>query len=582
MSEQNQQRGEELFDALSKNKKQRRRRLIRNVVLVIALVAVAGVIAVTMLRRNVERRFADAEAEVQMHTVAPGTLHTTVSGSGVLAEVDLEQISVPTGVEITEVLVEAGDTVKQGQLLASVDMATVMTTLSDLQDQLDDLDDDINAAKGETVNATITAGLTGRVKRIFAQPEMDVSACMAEHGALAVLSLDGLMAVDLETEVLTKGDTVTVIRSDGITTLFGTVESAAGGKATVTLSDNGPRFDEEVTLSLADGTEVGKGNLYIHNPLAVTGYAGTIRSVNVKENAYVNAWSGLFSLKNTSFSANYDTLLRDRAELEEDLLSLLTIYRDGALLSPMDGAISTVQFDSEDTETADTSAASANSAYAAYYGMSADTTASAAPAATEEVEGTAVLKLYPDRSMSITIAIDETDIMALKEGQEAQVEVSSVGDEPFPGTVTKISKVADTSSGVTQYSAEVTLDKQSGMLTGMTASVDVKIQGVENALLIPVDALHRTSTVQYVYTTYDPELQQYGGMVEVTTGMQNDEYVEILSGLEAGDTIYYTEAPQNIFAAFAAMGGGMMGGGRGDYVQMGPMGGGVPGGMGGR
>ncbi len=582
MSEQNQQRGEELFDVLSKHKKQRRRRLIRNVVLVIALVAVAGVIAVVMLRRNVERRFADAEAEVQMHTVAPGTLHTTVSGSGVLAEVDLEQISVPTGVEITEVLVEAGDTVKKGDLLASVDMATVMTTLSDLQDQLDDLDDDINAAKGETVNATITAGLTGRVKRIFAQPEMDVSACMAEHGALAVLSLDGLMAVDLETQALSKGDTVTVTRSDGVTTLSGTVESAAGGRAIVTLSDNGPQFDEEVTLSLADGTEVGRGKLYIHNPLAVTGYAGTIRSVNTKENACVNAWSGLFSLKNTSFSANYDTLLRDRAELEADLLSLLTIYRDGALLAPMDGAISSVQFDSEESSETASAASASSASYAAYYGMSASATASSASAA-EEVDGTAVLKLYPALSMSITIAIDETDIMALKEGQEAQVEVSSISEELFTGTVTKISKVADTSSGVTQYSAEVTLDKAPGMLTGMTASVDVKIQGVENALLIPVDALHQTSTLQYVYTAYDAETQQYGGMVEVTTGMQSDEYVEILSGLNAGDVVYYTEAPQNIFAAFAAMGGGMMGSSRGDYVQFGPGNmGGQGGGMGGR
>ena len=38
-------------------------------------------------------------------------------------------------------------------------------------------------------------------------------------------------------------------------------------------------------------------------------------------------------------------------------------------------------------------------------------------------------------------------------------------------------------------------------------------------------------------------------------GMQNDEYAEILSGLEAGDTVYYTEQ-ENIFAFFASMMGG--------------------------
>ena len=225
------QRGEELFETLSKNKKMRRRKLIRNVVIAIVVIAVILVVAVVMLRRNVERRFAAAAAEVQAYTVTTGTINTTVSGSGVLTEVDLEQIAVPEGVEVNEVEVEAGDTVKKGDLLATVDMATVMTALSDLQEKMDELDDDINAAKGETVNSTITAGLTGRVKIIYGEKGMDVSACMAEHGALAVLSLDGYMAADLETDQLSKGDTVTVIRADG-KTLSGKVESAAGGKAT--------------------------------------------------------------------------------------------------------------------------------------------------------------------------------------------------------------------------------------------------------------------------------------------------------------------------------------------------------------
>lgn len=565
------QRGEELFETLSKNKKMRRRKLIRNVVIAIVVIAVILVVAVVMLRRNVERRFAAAAAEVQAYTVTTGTINTTVSGSGVLTEVDLEQIAVPEGVEVNEVEVEVGDVVRKGDLLATVDMATVMTALSDLQEKMDELDDDINAAKGETVNSTITAGLTGRVKIIYGEKGMDVSSCMAEHGALAVLSLDGYMAADLETDQLSKGDTVTVIRADG-KTLPGKVESAVGGKATVLVSDNGPRYDEEITVTLEDGTEVGKGKLYIHNPVAVTGYAGTINSVSARENASVSAWSGLFSLKDTSFSANYDTLLRERSDMEETLMELLTLYRDGALLAPMDGIISSIQFEEEESTSSTSSAAasaSVSSAYASY--LATATTASAPAAQTEEVEGTAVLKLYPDISMSVTISIDETDILALKEGQKAEVEVSSVSEELFAGTVTEISKVADTSTGVTQYSAEVTLDKAPGMLAGMTASVDVSIEGVENALIIPVDALHQTSATHYVYTAYDEETKQYGGMVEVTTGMQNDNDVEILSGLNQGDVVYYTEQ-ENFFAMI----GNMMGMG-----NMGNMGG-RPGNMGGQ
>lgn len=548
MSEQN-QRSEELFNTLSKNKKMRKRKLIRNVVIIIAVIAVILVAAVVMLRRNVDQRFAADTAEVLTYQVATGTIHTTVSGSGVLAEVDVEQLTVPVGVTINEIEVEAGDTVAQGDLLATVDMATVMTTLSNLQDQLDDLDDDINAAKGETVSSRITAGVTGRVKRIFAEKDMDVSSCMARHGALAVLSLDGYMAADLETEKLSKGDTVTVTRADG-TTVEGKVDSAAGTKATVLVTDNGPRFDEEVTVTAADGTLLGKAKLYIHNPLAVTGYAGTISSVTAKENGWVSAASTLFNLKDTSFSANYDTLLRERSELEEDLLGLLTIYRDGAILAPMDGSISSVDLD-PDSDTYLTNE-----------------------------DGVMVLSLYPNVEMCITIGIDETDILALEEGQEAQVEVSSVGEDVFTGKVTGINKVADISTGVTQYSAEVTLPRAAGMLTGMTADVDVRIEGVEDAIIIPLDALHQTSAISFVYTTYDPETQQYGGRKEVTTGMQNEEYVEILSGLEVGETVFYTER-QDMFNFFNMMMGGGMGGSSRSAGNARPSGnpGGAPGGM---
>lgn len=547
MSEQN-QRSEELFNTLSKNKKMRKRKLIRNVVIIIAVIAVILVAAVVMLRRNVDQRFAADTAEVLTYQVATGTIHTTVSGSGVLAEVDVEQLTVPVGVMVNEIEVEAGDTVAQGDLLATVDMATVMTTLSNLQDQLDDLDDDINAAKGETVSSRITAGVTGRVKRIFAEKNMDVSSCMARHGALAVLSLDGYMAADLETEKLSKGDTVTVTRADG-TTVEGKVDSAAGTKATVLVTDNGPRFDEEVTVTAADGTLLGKAKLYIHNPLAVTGYAGTISSVTAKENGWVSAASTLFNLKDTSFSANYDTLLRERSELEEDLLGLLTIYRDGAILAPMDGSISSVDLD-PDSDTYLTNE-----------------------------DGMLVLSLYPNVEMCITIGIDETDILALEEGQEAQVEVSSVGEDVFTGKVTGINKVADISTGVTQYSAEVTLPRAAGMLTGMTADVDVRIEGVEDAIIIPLDALHQTSAISFVYTTYDPETQQYGGRKEVTTGMQNEEYVEILSGLEVGETVFYTER-QDMFNFFNMMMGGGMGGSSRSAGNARPSGnpGGMPGG----
>ena len=551
MNDQN-QRAEELFETLSKNKKMQRRKIIRTVLITIAVIAAILITIVITLTKNVERRFAAAAAEVQSYQVTTGTIHTIVSGSGVLMEEDLEEITVPSGVEVNEVMVEAGDTVLKGDLLATVDMATVMTSLSALQDQMRELDKEINDAKGEEAGSQITAGVSGRVKIIYAQPDMDVSLCMAEHGALAVLSLDGYMAADLKTDKLSKDSLVTVTLESG-KTLEGRVSVVTGDTVTILVTDNGPKYGETVTISTSDGAQLGQATLYIHNPLGITGIAGTVRSVVAQENAAVTSTSPLFNLKDTRFSANYDTLLRNRADLEEILLELLTIYRDGALLATMDGVVSSVQFDSDDTTSSGTNSSS-TAALAAAYGYSLPSTTTT----TVSTDPGSVLTLYPDQQMRITIGIDETDILALQEGQEAEILVESVGEEVFPGIVDEINKVADTSTGVTQYSAEVLLDKVPGMLAGMTADVDIKIAGSENALIIPVDALHQTSAGAFVYTSFDEETQQYGGKVDVVAGMQNDNYAEILSGLQEGDTIYYSKQ-ENIFAYFASMMGAGMG-----------------------
>lgn len=521
-------RDEALFEALGKSKKKKKRKIIRTVLIIVLVLAIVLVAGVTVLQRQVREQFASSAAEVLSYEATTGTISTVVSGSGTLVNVDTETVSVPSGVELTEILVKYGDTVAEGDLLATVDMASVRTAMSTLQSQIEELDEQISDAEGDKVSSYIKAGVSGRVKRILVTKGDDVATSMVENGALAVLSLDGYMAVDIETDALTVGDSVTVLRADG-TELTGTVESAGAGKATVLVTDNGPEYDEEVTVQSADGETLGTGKLYIHDPLSITGYAGTIYTVYAKENQKVSASSVLFVLTDTSFSANYDALLRSRSEGEETLLELLKIQRNGGVTAPISGSVYTV------------SSVSSGS--------------------------TEVATLSPDVSMSVTITIDESDILSLAVGQEADVTVSSVSEDTLTGIVTEIDKSG--TSGY--YTAVVTLDKISGMLPGMTASVDVKIQGVENAVLIPVDALHRTSGGYYVYTSYDEETQEYGGRVDVTIGLSNDDYVEITSGLSEGDTVYYTEK-KSIFDMFGGMGG--MGAARGEITGGSDFGGG--------
>lgn len=544
-----QQRDEELFDSLQRSKKAKKKKRIRTIAIVVGVLAAVLVAAVLILRRQVRENFAMSGDEVISATVERGTISTVVSGSGMLENVDTETLTLPEGVELTEILAQFGDSFQEGELLATADMASVRSAMSTLQSELDALDEEISQAEGDTVDSYISAGVAGRVKAIYAGVDTSVAETMVDKGTLAVISLDGYMAVDIDNESLEKGEAVSVILSDG-SEEEGLVDSVVGGSATVLISDDGPAVDETVTVTDAQGKELGSGSLYIHNPLKVTGYAGTVSGVYVTENQAVSASSTLFVLTDTGTSASYDALLQSRSEAEEELLELLKIQQYGGLTAPISGTVYSVS-ELEDLESGETDE---------------------------------VLTLAPDVSMSVTISVDEDDILPLALDQTAEITVSSLGDEVLSGTVTEIDKTASDSS----YTAVITLDKVEGMLPGMTAEVDTRIEGVDDALLIPVDALHQTSSGYYVYTSYDEDSGEYGGRVDVVPGLSNSSYVEIKSGLAEGDTVYYTESQ----SFFGSMGfGGMGGGQRGDFGggempsgdfggerPSGGMGGGMPGG----
>ena len=530
------ERDDALFAALGKNKKRNRRKIIITVVSIVMVLAIVAVVGVTTLQKRVREEFVASVGEVLSYEVTTGSISTVVSGSGSLTDVDQEAVYVPTGVEITEVLVKTNDAVAEGDVLATVEMASVITAMADLQEQIQELDEQISDAEEDEADDVIYAGVSGRVKAIFAEKDADVLGVMYEHGALALLSLDGYMAVDIQTDVLNAGESVTVILDDE-EEVTGTVEIVAAGVATILISDNGPEYDQKVVVFDSDDQRLGSGQLYIHSPLRITGYAGTVDSVKTSLNKKVSDTTKLFVLEDTAYSANYSSLLRSRTELEETLLQLLQIKRDGAVLSPISGSVYSVDYTDGST---------------------------------------AVATISPDEKMSVTISVDESDILALELGQEVDVSVSSVSEDTFAGTLTEINRTSS-SSGV--YSAVIELEKAEGMLSGMTASVSVRIEGVDNAILIPVEALHQTRDGAYVYTSYNEELQEYGGKVDVTTGLENSTYVQIKSGLNVGDVVYYTEQ-ESTFGGFGGMNFGNMPGGSGgsgmpDFGNM-PSGGSMP------
>ncbi len=559
------------------SKQMRKRRTVRVILIVVIVLAILGAV-IGFLRKQVTSQVnASAQESVQTAVVSKGSITTVVSGSGNLADEDVQTLSLHSGVEIDEILVEAGDTVTEGDVLATVNMSTVLSAMSDVQTQINDLDEEIGEATGDELDDTVKSTVAGRVMKIYAAEGDDVSTVMYENGALALLSLDGYLAVRIETDELTAGEEVTVIGTDG-EALTGRVESASNESAVVLVSDQTAIYGDTVTVKDSQGSALGSGTLYIHEQMKITGIAGTVSAVKVRENQKISAGKTLFTLTDTSFSANYTSLLEEREELEEQLQQLIRIYQDGAVLAPISGTVSSVGEESSSTSTNQMS-----------YGFGATQT-TAASSSSEQT----LLSICPGTKMTVSISVDETDILSLALGQTAAVSVDALEEEAVEGTVTEIDTTATSSGGVTVYTVTVTFDKTEQMLSGMSASVSVVIEGVEDALLIPSEALTQTSATSYVYTSYDAQTGELGGMVEVTTGLNNGTYVEITGGLSENDTVYYFEDEDQGFGfggmSFGNMGGGMDFGGSGNMPNMGSgnmpdrnfSGGNMPGNMGSR
>jgi multidrug efflux pump subunit AcrA (membrane-fusion protein) len=137
--------------------------------------------------------------------------------------------------------------------------------------------------------------------------------------------------------------------------------------------------------------------------------------------------------------------------------------------------------------------------------------------------------------------VDEIDILKIKTGQKAAIEVDAIPHKVFAGTVSFISPFGtpDT-NGVVQFPVTIQLDPSEVALKGgLTATADIAISSVENALLVPRTAITSTSAGSFVTVVDEATGKQEKR--QVTLGNQNLEFAEVLSGLKAGDKVVIQE-----------------------------------------
>ncbi|MCD7858797.1 MAG: HlyD family efflux transporter periplasmic adaptor subunit [Firmicutes bacterium] len=722
----------------------------------VALLAVIALVLQLLPLWNSETSSITVVTQTLSSTAALSSIDTVLSGAGTLAEEDAASITLPSSVTVECYYVSNGDTVSAGDLLATVSRTSVGVAIVELQEALDALDESIAEAAEEEVSTSVAATTAGRVKAIYAEEGVAVADTIGEYGALMLVSVDGLMAVEVSaSDALYIGDAVTVTLSDG-TEQTGHVSSQLDGTAVITLSDETTALGDTVTVTDADGNTLGTGTLYIHSELRVLSYYGTVESIEVELDEEIEVGDTLLELTDVGDSATYTSLLEQRAELEEEMATLCRLYLDGSLYADCDGVVSGISDDATVVSTASAAVASATAATSdsgytlvllANYeqddspeeeteaeedeeteettpgesepeedeqtgedeeteettpapdgesgdsGSEADYTAQQLAALIPSITGLGVLQglsdldlesqirymsgairyvavdaqeldvntpgtytvtyillvnqsvlaatlgvssaesgygiltftvpvtvvseqeaeawqlanptlvwigegsgtgdtdssedtgamegntgsngssasgaqdsaasagadsgssassytvseqtllsVTPQEYMTVTISVDELDILSLTEGQSALVTLSALTGRSFTGTVTSIATSGTNSGGSTKFEVEILLERTEQMLVGMNAAVQITLATASDVLTIPEAALVEEGSTTYVYTGYNESSDTLCDPVAVETGVSDGTSVEILSGLSEGDVVYYSYA----------------------------------------
>ncbi|MBC8276509.1 MAG: efflux RND transporter periplasmic adaptor subunit [Chloroflexi bacterium] len=137
--------------------------------------------------------------------------------------------------------------------------------------------------------------------------------------------------------------------------------------------------------------------------------------------------------------------------------------------------------------------------------------------------------------------VDEIDILKVKRGQKAMISVDAVPDKEFAGTVSFISPYGTTeTSSVVKFAVTIQLDPTDVELKGgLTATADIAIYDVQNVLLVPLSAV--TTTPEGSFVTIVNEVTGQQEKRQVVLGKQNFQFAEVLAGLKEGDQVIIEE-----------------------------------------
>ena len=521
---------QELLDfenpAVQPGKKDPKQFLKRNWKKITAVVCVAAVAAAVLLPKN-SKKAVQASTQYMEAALERRDITNTFSGSGTISAANTYTVkSLVKGTVLTADF-EVGDTIEKGTVLYTIDSSDVATSVEKAQLALEQAQRSYDDTADAQYIRSVIGGTVASIKvkaGDYVTAGQEIATVRDDSSLLLTLEFPAADASGFAV-----GQAAEVILNGTFETLSGTVQAVAGTDTissgnllvrtvTIAVKNNGSLTTAQAASATINGVSALASARfdYQHQQTVTATTNGTVAAVCVKEGTAIEANTAIVQLSGTELSRQVQSAADSLLNAQLSMSDTQKQMENYTITSPISGTVIQKNVKAGDT-------------------VGTDTTASET-----------LCSIYELRYLEMTLNVDELEILSIKEGQTVTITADAISDRTFTGVVTSVSAAGTTTGGTTTYPVTIRIDDTGDLLPGMNATAEIEVSSASNALAVPNGSVVRGN---YVLVTKDspsaanavqdmtaPDGYVY---VKITTGTSDDDYIEVASGLQEGDTIAY-------------------------------------------
>ena len=508
---------------------------------IIAIVVIIVIIAAAVKSCGLGEKTAENTSTYTFDTAVRTSIIESLSGTGTLEPADKYTVTTLLKGDILTDSFEEGDIVEADQVLYQIDSSDMQTTIERAEISAKSAQRSYETAVKDLDNLNVKTKVGGVVTDVLVEVGDQVSAGqeIAKVRDSATMTIELPFPAD-EADTFYIGQSAQVTLYGSFETLSGKVESISGASevqagnkivknVTINVENPGAISEEQIAtaeVGTSGSTQSGKFK-YNENRSVNAEVSGEVVAIVNDEGSEVSSGSTIIRLESDNVTNSVQSASDSVKDAQLSLENQYETLEDYTIKSPIKGTV--IEKKKKAGDTIDSNAE--------------------------------LCTIYDLSYLKMTMNIDELDISKVKVGQEVTVTADAVQGQTFKGKVTKINMAGTTTNGVTTYPIEVQIEDTEGLLPGMNVSTEIIVNQVEDVVAIPVGAVVRGDKVLVKTgntSTDDPTVPAGYEYVSVETGVSNDQYVEIKSGINEGDEIAYIFSASANMDMYGGYGGEMM------------------------